>query len=174
MVHKKSKAYKINVRDPKLIVILAVIVALIGALFTIRISRINKIASEITIEPGNKLALSGVEWYDQVSSKAMVQPTEGSKYITITLGVTNRSQSELWVTPVTQAFVTDTDNNHHGIELVATENPFQAGPVKAGDGIKGELSFMVPSNDSNLKFCYYLEGTTNDAECIALNKYNQK
>jgi hypothetical protein len=137
-------------------------------------NKINSITSDITVEPGSILGLSNVSWFDQSDKKAMQPPAAGQKYITVSLGVTNRSTTEQWATPVTQSYVIDSADQHHGLELVVSDNPFQAGPINAGGLLVGDVSYMVPSNDPNLRLCYQLDGSGTAPACISLNEYNRK
>ncbi len=76
---------------------------------------------------------------------------QGKEYTIVTLYVKNRSDAPIQVLPSTDTYVKDSGGNIYYTSPNTLSNPFRAGQLSPGESIKGELSFLTPT-DVSLKF----------------------
>lgn len=76
---------------------------------------------------------------------------KGKEYTILTLYVKNRSDKPIQVLPSTDTYIKDSGGNIYYTSPNALSNPFRAGQLSPGESIKGELSFLTPT-DVTLKF----------------------
>lgn len=82
------------------------------------------------------------------------QPMPDQQYIIINVDVVTRLDEPKWLSPLLESYVISDTGTKYTMSPVGLKNPFDAREYKIGEHAIGELSYMVPKNDSKLKWCY--------------------
>ena len=98
--------------------------------------------------------------------KGSLNPGAGKTYLIITLYVKNKTNKTLPLYPVTQTYIKDSAGQTYSIGPAMVKQPFLAGDLIAGDQIKGELAYEIPTNLKSPLF--YFEGLSSSPLIVKL------
>lgn len=98
--------------------------------------------------------------------KGSLNPGAGKTYLIVTLYVKNKTNKVLPLYPVTQTYIKDSQGQTYSIGPAMVKQPFLAGDLSAGDQIKGELAYEIPTNLKNPLF--YFEGLSSSPLIVKL------
>lgn len=99
-----------------------------------------------------ELTLSNLR-HDSVGD-AVYKPANGDEFVVFTIKVKNSTASQLQFLPVLQAYLKDSAGKTYSMTPAPLTNPIQAGGVKGGDTISGQISFEVPKGKTDLNFYF--------------------
>lgn len=74
------------------------------------------------------------------------KPAKGSDFLTMTIFIKNRTSQEMSVFPVNQTELKDDHGHVYRMTVAELADPFQAGHLRPGDQIQGQLAFEIPSS----------------------------
>lgn len=94
-------------------------------------------------------------------------PAPGKQFIIVDISLTHHRDTSVWLTPVLQSYITDKNNTHHGLSPLIVKDPFDARSYQPEESASGQLTYQIPINASDLRFCYTLSATTK-ATCVAI------
>jgi hypothetical protein len=81
-------------------------------------------------------------------------PGTDRQFVVVNLTAKNNGKVATWTAPVGQAVIIDKSGNRYYLAPAPVNNPYDAGPVGAGEARTGEISFNVPKSASGLKLYF--------------------
>lgn len=102
------------------------------------------------------------------STNQFITPKAGNKFVQIELSIENQSKDKTTVSTILQMYMKDKE----GAKYTQTFLPDQKsldGELLAGDKIKGQLSYEVPTTASGFKFYYSAAWLTGKSIVVNLN-----
>lgn len=82
------------------------------------------------------------------------QPMPDKQYVIVDVDIVHNLDEPKWLSPLLESYVINSSGTKYIMSPVGLSRPFDARLYKIGEHATGELSYMVPNRDSDLKWCY--------------------
>ncbi len=122
------------------------------------------------------IAVMRFSWRDNVATEEnMFKLDDKSKMVAVDTQILNLRDTSIWLAPSIESYIQDKYGEKYGMALAIVDRPFDAGVYEPQQVASGELSYAIPKNISNPKWCYALADSNGGGEplCFPLNPYAQ-
>lgn len=122
------------------------------------------------------MAVMHFEWQDNVPPIAkMYQPDKGYKLVAVDVTLLNLRKTSIWFAPAVDSYILDSSGNRYGMAMAEIEKPLEAGSYNPQEAADGQLSYAIPKNSHNSKWCYKLGESNGGGSviCYPLNQYDK-
>ncbi len=169
MKHPKEpqhKIKKVGARSPRshrhihkgvswtLVVLWLISGAMVG-LLALRLAggRVQAPAATVSVQP------APIDWLIKNSTELTtghgpLAPPDGYKFLVVDLELVNHSRYTYDFAPVNQTFVQGSSGKIFQMSPAEIPNPINAGPIKSGQTVSGQLSYLVPANEKRFSFVF--------------------
>lgn len=168
---KPSKHIYISRKRAKKIVVSVAIVWTILGFGLIAKFASNKNAERKLPKTVDNFSLETFESGDLPVEKIAFKPIDGYKYVFVKVGIKNIGKEPVWLAPVLQTYIKDSNDRQYGIEVFNTYKPLEGRQYQPNELASGELAYMVPNNDRILKWCLTSgEGQNLKSACMPVER----
>ncbi len=104
-------------------------------------------------------------------ASGMMKPAKGNRFVVIDVTVTNDSRKKTPLSTALQMYIKDADGFRYGVNIgasVAAKAKLPDGELAAGDKIKGQVGFEVPTSAKGLMFEFTSDLFNNDKVLVTL------
>jgi hypothetical protein len=104
------------------------------------------------------------------SGSGYVKPKEGSVYIIPNVTIQNNSKDKTTISSLLQMYIKDGEGNKYNPALTSDATGKVDGELLAGEKVKGDVGFEIPTTAKDLKFYYNAAWLTGQSITIDLGQ----
>ncbi len=104
------------------------------------------------------------------SGSGFVKPKEGSAYVIPNVTIQNNSKDKTTISSLLQMYVKDDEGNKYDPALTSDATGKVDGELLAGEKVKGDVGFEIPTTAKGLKFYYTAAWLTGQSITIDLGQ----
>lgn len=82
------------------------------------------------------------------------KPTADEQFIVVNVSIAHHLTHAAWFAPVLQSFIADNRGHEYALSPLESEQPFEAGEYLPNHWVTGTLTYRVPKQSQDLKWCY--------------------
>lgn len=155
--------------------ILVLLIIVNGIVITSRLQQAA--AREATELPkvGKSFAIMNFNWQDNIPANVdMFKLDKNFKIVGIDLQIINLRAVNIWLAPSIESYIIDDSGARYGMVFASeVSQPFTAGSYEPQQVAGGELTYAIPKNSKEVRWCYDIKSYVGaDSLCIPLNKYS--